>query len=204
MQGYGSGLAGKSAKPTCQRPRNDAEGTTYDGVQSALDNSRRTGVPNQSEDAGGRDTTANDRSNDVIRLDPIWSDRALSVLRIITALLFLQHGLAKHFGFPHVASFDNLQVFSLLGLAGAIEIVGSVLVLVGLFTRPAAFIVSGEMAVAYFMSHAPRGFFPILNGGELAVLFCFVFLFFAIAGGGAWSLDRYIGKTPDPLSRRPA
>ena len=81
---------------------------------------------------------------------------------------------------------------------------GSVLLLVGLFTRPVAFIMSGEMAVAYFMSHAPRGFFPILNGGELAVLFCFVFLFFAIAGGGAWSLDSYIGKTPDTLSRRPA
>ena len=140
----------------------------------------------------------------MFRLDPIWSDRALSVLRIITALLFLQHGLAKHFGFPHVANFDKLQVFSLLGLAGAIEIVGSVLLLVGLFPRPVAFIMSGEMAVAYFMSHAPRGFFPILNGGELAVLFCFVFLFFAIAGGGAWSLDRYIGKTPDSLTRRPA
>jgi putative oxidoreductase len=140
----------------------------------------------------------------MFQLDPIWSGRALSVLRIIAALLFLQHGLAKHFGFPHVASFDKLQVFSLLGLAGAIEIVGSVLLLVGLFTRPVAFIMSGEMAVAYFMSHAPRGFFPILNGGELAVLFCFVFLFFAIAGGGAWSLDSYIGKTPDTLSRRPA
>jgi putative oxidoreductase len=140
----------------------------------------------------------------MFKLDPIWSDRALSVLRIITALLFLQHGLAKHFGFPHVASFDKLQVFSLVGLAGAIEIVGSVLLLVGLFTRPAAFIMSGEMAVAYFISHAPRGFFPILNGGELAVLFCFVFLFFAIAGGGAWSLDRYIRQTPDTLSRRPA
>jgi putative oxidoreductase len=199
-----SRLAGKSAKPACQRPAM-TRGATYDRVQSALlDNSRRAGVPNEPEDAGGRDTTANDRRNDVIRLDPIWSDRALSVLRIITALLFLQHGLAKHFGFPHVASFDKLQVFSLLGLAGAIELVGSVLLLVGLFTRPVAFIMSGEMAVAYFMSHAPRGFFPILNGGELAVLFCFVFLFFAIAGGGAWSLDRYIGKTPDSLTRRPA
>ena len=140
----------------------------------------------------------------MVQLNPIWSDRALSVLRIITALLFLQHGLAKHFGFPHVANFDNLKVFSLLGLAGAIEIVGSLLLLVGLFTRPAAFIMSGEMAVAYFMSFAPRGFFPILNGGELAVLFCFVFLFFAIAGGGSWSLDRYIRKTPDSLSKHAA
>jgi putative oxidoreductase len=131
----------------------------------------------------------------MIKLDPVWSDRMLSVLRIVTALLFLQHGLAKHFGFPHVASFDNLQVFSLIGLAGAIEIVGSVLLLVGLFTRPAAFILSGEMAVAYFMAHAARSFFPILNGGEVAVLYCFVFLYLAIAGGGAWSLDRKIWKT---------
>ena len=94
------------------------------------------------------------------QIDPIWSDRMLSVLRIIAALLFLQHGLAKYFGFPHVAAFDNLKVLSLVGLAGAIEIVGSVLLLLGLFTRPAAFIMSGEMAFAYFMSHAPRGFFP--------------------------------------------
>jgi hypothetical protein len=98
--------------------------------------------------------------------------------------------------------FDNLKVFSLLGLAGAIEIVGSLLLLVGLFTRPAAFIMSGEMLVAYFMLHAPRGFFPILNRGELAVLFCFLFLFFAIAGSRSWSLDRYIRKTPDYLSKR--
>jgi len=131
----------------------------------------------------------------MFQLDPVWSERALGLLRIVTALLFLQHGLAKHFGFPHVASFDNLKVFSLLGLAGAIEIVGSLLLLLGLFTRPAAFIMSGEMAVAYFMSHAPHGFFPILNGGELAVLYCFVFLFIAVAGGGAWSLERRIFKT---------
>src|ERR1700736_4217388 len=123
----------------------------------------------------------------MFKLDPIWSDRALSVLRIITALLFLQHGLAKHFGFPHVASFDKLQVFSLVGLAGAIEIVGSVLLLVGLFTRPAAFIMSGEMAVAYFMSHAPRGFFPLVTGGEAEVFYCFAFLYLAFAGAGSWS-----------------
>jgi putative oxidoreductase len=131
----------------------------------------------------------------MFQIDPSWSDRALSVLRIITALLFLQHGLAKLVGFPHVTSFDNLQLFSLLGLAGLIEIVGSLLLLVGLFTRPAAFIMSGEMAVAYFMAHAPQGFFPVLNQGELAVLYCFVFLFFAIAGGGSWSLDRQIMKS---------
>jgi len=130
----------------------------------------------------------------MIKVDPVWSERALSVLRIITALLFLQHGLAKFIGFPHVASFDNLQLFSLLGLAGVIEIVGSLLLLVGLFTRPAAFIMSGEMAVAYFMAHAPRSFFPIQNQGELAALYCFVFLFFAVAGGGSWSLDKLFTK----------
>jgi putative oxidoreductase len=140
----------------------------------------------------------------VAQIDPIWSDRMLSVLRIIAALLFLQHGLAKYFGFPHVAAFDNLKVLSLVGLAGAIEIIGSLLLFLGLFTRPAAFIMSGEMAFAYFMSHAPRGFFPILNGGKLAVLYCFVFLFFAIAGGGAWSLDRYISKTPASFAQRAA
>jgi putative oxidoreductase len=114
----------------------------------------------------------------------------LSVLRIVAALLFLQHGLAKLFQFPHVAAFDSLQPVSLIGLAGVIEIIGSLLLLPGLFTRLAAFVMSGEMAFAYFMSHAPRSFFPILNGGELAVLYCFLFLYFAVAGGGAWSLDQ--------------
>ncbi len=119
-----------------------------------------------------------------------WSERMLSVLRIVVALLYLQHGLAKLFGFPHVAMFDNLNLVSLIGLAGLIEIVGSSLLLLGLFTRIAAFIMSGEMAVAYFMTFASRSFFPLVNGGELAVLFCFLFLYFAVAGGGAWSLDQ--------------
>jgi putative oxidoreductase len=123
-----------------------------------------------------------------------WSPRLLSVLRIVAALLFLQHGLAKLLHFPHVAMFDQLQLFSLLGLAGVIELVGGVLLLIGLFTRPVAFIMSGEMAVAYFMAHAPRGFFPILNQGELALLFCFVFLYLAAAGGGPWSVDAVLGE----------
>ena len=123
-----------------------------------------------------------------------WSPRLLSVLRIVAALLFLQHGLAKLLHFPHVAMFDQLQLFSLLGLAGVIELVGSVLLLIGLFTRPVAFIMSGEMAVAYFMAHGPRGFFPILNQGELALLFCFVFLYLAAAGGGPWSVDVVLGE----------
>ena len=121
----------------------------------------------------------------------MWVPRAQGLLRIITAFLFLQHGTAKLFGVPHIAMFDNLQLMSLIGVAGIIEVVGGVLVLIGLFTRPAAFILSGEMAFAYFMAHASQGHVltPILNQGESAVLFCFVFLFFAAAGAGAWGID---------------
>jgi putative oxidoreductase len=118
-----------------------------------------------------------------------WSPRLLSVLRIVTAVLFLQHGTAKFFGFPHVDAFDNMQFASLLGAAGVLEIVGGLLILIGLFTRPVAFILSGFMAVAYFMAHAPQGIYPLLNQGELAVLYCFVFLYLSAAGGGAWSAD---------------
>ncbi|MFG1478031.1 DoxX family protein [Xanthobacter sp. V4C-4] len=118
-----------------------------------------------------------------------WRPRILSVLRIAAALLFLAHGTAKLFAFPQVPMFANLQLFSLFGLAGVIELVGGVLLALGLFTRPVAFILSGQMAVAYFMVHAPLGFFPILNGGELAAVYSFLFLYFAVAGGGAWSLD---------------
>ena len=121
----------------------------------------------------------------------VWVPRAQGLLRIVVAFLFLQHGTAKLFHIPHVAMFDNLQVMSLFGVAGIIEVVGGVLVLIGLFTRPAAFILSGEMAVAYFMAHASQGHVlsPILNQGESAVLFCFIFLFFAAAGAGAWGVD---------------
>lgn len=118
-----------------------------------------------------------------------WSPRLLSVLRIVAGLLFLQHGTAKLLGFPHIPMFDNLQLFTLLGLSGVLELVGGLLILLGLFTRPTAFVLSGMMAVAYFMAHAPQNFFPILNQGELAVLYCFVFLFLAAAGPGPWSLD---------------
>lgn len=119
-----------------------------------------------------------------------WSPRLLSVLRIMAALLFLAHGTAKFFAFPAVPMFANLQLFSLFGAAGVIELVGGVLLALGLFTRPVAFILSGQMAVAYFLVHAPQDFFPILNGGELAIVYCFLFLYFAVAGGGAWSLDK--------------
>ena len=120
-----------------------------------------------------------------------WTPRAQALLRIVTGYLFITHGTAKHLHVPHVPNFDNLHVFSLMGLAGAIEIIGSILLILGLFTRPAAFIMCGEMAVAYFMAHASQGnvLVPMLNRGELAVLYCFVFLFFAAAGPGAWSLD---------------
>ncbi len=112
------------------------------------------------------------------------------LLRIATALLFLQHGTAKLFGYPHVAMFDNLKLFSVLGAGGALELVGGALLLVGLFTRPVAFLLSGEMAVAYFGFHALEAFWPILNKGELAALYCFVFLFFSVAGPGRFALDR--------------
>ncbi|MEO8668562.1 MAG: DoxX family protein [Bauldia sp.] len=115
----------------------------------------------------------------------------LSILRIMTALLFLSHGTAKLFGWPDVGF--NPPLFSLAGLAGIMEIVGGILLVVGLFTRPVAFILAGEMAVAYFMAHAPKGFFPILNGGESAVLFCFVFLYLVFAGPGTWSIDHQRG-----------
>jgi len=123
-----------------------------------------------------------------------WSPRLLSVLRIMTALMLLQHGTAKYLGFPHVAAFDDLQPLSLLGASGVLELVGGVLILIGLFTRPVAFILSGFAAVAYFMVHAPQGFYPLLNQGELAVLYCFIFLYLSVAGGGAWSADAAMGR----------
>jgi putative oxidoreductase len=116
-----------------------------------------------------------------------WTPRMLSVLRIMTALLFIAHGTSKYFGFP--ASLGNIPMFSLYGVAGLIELVFGTLLLLGLFSRIAAFILSGEMAVAYFIGHAPQSFFPLLNGGEPAVLFCFIFLYLAFAGPGPWSLD---------------
>jgi putative oxidoreductase len=118
-----------------------------------------------------------------------FAPHAQGLLRIAAALLFLQHGTAKLFGVPHVAMFDGLQLISLLGAAGIIEFAGGVLVLLGLFTRPAAFILSGQMAVAYFLFHAGQEFWPILNKGELAALYCFVFLFFSVAGPGKFALD---------------
>ena len=118
-----------------------------------------------------------------------WTPRVLGILRIVIGFLFLQHGSAKLLGMPHVAMFDGLQLFSLIGVAGILELVGGILILIGLWTRPTAFILSGEMAFAYFIAHAGSNFLPLLNGGELAVIYCFVFLYFAFAGAGAFSID---------------
>ncbi len=118
-----------------------------------------------------------------------WAPRVLSILRIITGLLFVQYGLAKLLKWPPVPMFEKVQLFSLYGAAGTIELIGGILLIIGLFTRPVAFIVCGEMAFAYFMGHASRSFYPIVNGGNLAIEFCFVFLYLLFAGAGPWSLD---------------
>ena len=121
-----------------------------------------------------------------------WTPRTLALLRIVTGYLYIQHGTAKLFGIPHVPMFDNLQYFSLFGLAGLLELVGGALLIIGLFTRITGFVLSGEMAIAYFSVHAAQGHVltPMLNQGELAIMFCFVFLLFAAAGPGAWSIDK--------------
>jgi putative oxidoreductase len=123
-----------------------------------------------------------------------WAPRILSVLRIMTALLLLQFGMAKLLGFPVFEYLNNIPRFSLPWTAGVLELVGGALLLIGLFTSPVAFVLSGLMAFAYFLGHAPRGFFPLTNGGTLAVLFCFLFLYLAAAGGGAWSVDALMRK----------
>lgn len=121
----------------------------------------------------------------------MWRPRVLAVLRIVTAYLFMTHGTAKLFAMPHQKMFDGLQVMSLVGVAGILEVFGGALILIGLFTRPVAFVLSGFMAVAYFMAHASQGnvLVPMLNGGELAVMYCFVFLYLVFSGAGAWSVD---------------
>jgi putative oxidoreductase len=123
-----------------------------------------------------------------------WSLRLLSVMRIIAAFLYMQHGAQKLFGFHATARMPSVPLFSLMGLGGVLEFFGGLFLFFGLFTRPVAFILSGQMAVAYFIVHAPRGFWPITNGGDLAVLWCFLFFYLAAAGGGAWSLDRALGR----------
>jgi putative oxidoreductase len=129
-----------------------------------------------------------------------WSPRTLSLLRLVAAYLFFQHGTAKLLHVPHMAMFDQLPLLSVDGVAGLLEIVGGLLVFLGLCTRVTAFILSGEMAVAYFSVHAQQGnfFMPALNEGEEAVLYCFIFLMFAAAGGGPWSLDAMLARRRAP------
>lgn len=125
----------------------------------------------------------------VTQADFKMSPQVRSVLRIVAALLFMQHGSAKLLHVPYQAMFAHLHLMSLLGVQGVIELVGGGLLAIGLFSRPVAFILSGDMAVAFFMAHFPRSWLPILNGGDLAVLFCFTFLYLCVAGPGPWSLD---------------
>jgi putative oxidoreductase len=125
-----------------------------------------------------------------------WSPQLLSILRIITGFLFIAHGTQKWLSFPAPPP-TPVEFWSRAGVAATLELVGGALILVGLFTRPVAFILSGLMAFAYFLAHAPQGFWPILNRGELAALYSFLFLYFAAAGGGPWSLDHRLRSQHD-------
>lgn len=118
-----------------------------------------------------------------------YQPQALAILRIVTGLLFLGHGLIKLIGFPEGAEPGQQALTTILGVGGLLETVGGVLIILGLFTRPTAFILSGMMAVAYWMFHAPSSLFPAVNGGDAAILFCFIFLYLVTSGPGAWSLD---------------
>jgi putative oxidoreductase len=120
-----------------------------------------------------------------------WAPRMLSILRIMVGLLYLEHGLNKIFDFPATANHAPYHLFSLVpGLAGILELIGGGLIALGLFTRPVAFILSGEMAFAYFKAFAPKSFFPLVSGGDGAILYCFIFLYFFVVGAGVWSLDQ--------------
>jgi putative oxidoreductase len=123
-----------------------------------------------------------------------WAPRALNVLRIMTGLMIIEHGLAKYLGFPAVPALANVQLLSMPGIGGVIELIGGALLILGLLTQPVAFILSGEMAVAYFMVHAPRSFYPLINGGSLAIIYCFACLYLSTAGAGPWSVDAAMKK----------
>ena len=118
-----------------------------------------------------------------------WAPRMLSVLRMVSAFMFMANGTQKLFNYPP-SPHPMSHLPPLMLVAGILECFAGLLLLLGLFTRPIAFVLAGEMATAYFTAHAPRGFWPILNKGELAVLYCFVFLYFAVVGGGAWSVEQ--------------
>ena len=136
-------------------------------------------------------STTTDRGKHMDFLKP-YTSQLLSVLRIMSGLLLLQHGTGKYLNFP-VGPMNNASPTTMGGAAGLFELVGGVLIIIGLFTRPVAFILAGELAFAYFIGHAPRGFYPLTNGGEPAVLFCFIFFYLAFAGGGPWSADAMRG-----------
>ena len=123
-----------------------------------------------------------------------WEPMVLSIFRIMVGLLLFQYGVAKLFKFPPVPMFEKVELMSLIGAAGTLELILGGLLILGLFTRPVAFILCGEMAFAYFLGHFPRGFIPLLNGGNAAILFCFACLYLACAGGGVWSLDAMLRK----------
>ena len=129
-----------------------------------------------------------------------WTPRALSVLRIVTGLLIIQHGMGKLLGFPGLPAYANVQLMSLSGAAGVIELIGGALLIIGLCTRPVAFILAGMMAFAYFLGHMLKGgvaapvFHPLLNGGTLAALYCFTCLYLSTAGAGPWSVDASMKK----------
>lgn len=123
-----------------------------------------------------------------------WSSRALAALRIVAGLLFLAHGVIKVFGFPAGAEPGQQELLSLFGIGGVIELITGLLLILGLFTRPAAFIASGQMAVAYWMFHFPKSPYPAVNGGDAAILYCFIFLYIFTAGPGAWSIDNRTAK----------
>jgi len=135
--------------------------------------------------------------NDTLAL---WAPRVLSILRIVAALIFLLHGTQKLLGFPPHPNPASITTMS--WIAGLLELVGGPLLLLGLFTRPVAFLLAGEMAVAYWMAHAPRNLFPVLNGGDAAILYCFVFLYLVFAGPGPWSLDALMGRERGDASVR--
>ena len=130
-------------------------------------------------------------------LSTTWAPRILGLLRIVTAILFMEHGAQKLLGFPP-SDHGSPELFSLLGVAGILELVGGFFILIGLFTRPVAFVLAGEMAVAYWMAHAPKSIYPALNGGDAAILYCFIFLYLAAAGAGAFSVDGAKSRSTQP------
>lgn len=125
-----------------------------------------------------------------------WTGRMLSILRIVAGAVYITFGTMKLFNYPPMpAGMPPIQLMSQLGLAGTLEVVGGLLILIGLFTRPVSFVLAGEMAVAYFQGHFPQSFFPSVNMGTPAILYCFIFLYMAFAGAGPWSVDAMIARS---------